>query len=162
MKRKGNGHKVMGVEKKVQENDLQLYNVVVMKTEENQEIDFKKIEEIGTKLRTHGIYQIAPIVIHKDCIKNSFELMFSVNRKVDISVEEMIDFHDKIIFSRCRYYRFLSEENSISSLFEYIKGMMHEENIFFNDIFFVLIPIPNGKVIDVFVPIVEESENEQV
>ncbi len=162
MKRKGNGYKAMGVEKTVQENDLQLYNVVVMKTRKNQEVDFNKIEEIGTNLRKRGIYRTAPIVIHKDCIKNSFELMFSVNRKVDISVEEMIDFHDKIIFSRCRYYRFLSKENSISSLSEYIKGMMHEENIFFNDIFFMLIPIPNGKVIDVFVPIVEESENEQV
>lgn len=39
---------------------------------------------------------------------------------------------------------------------------MYKENITFHDIFFMLIPIPNGKVIDVFVPIVEESENEQV
>lgn len=160
MQRKGNGYKAM--ERKVQENDLQLYNVVVMKTGENQEIDFNKIEEIGTKLRKRGIYRTAPVVIHKDCIKNSFELMFSVNRKIDISVEEMIDFHDKIIFSRCRYYRFLSEENSISSLSEGIERTMEEEGILFHDIFFMLISIPNGKVIDVFVPIVEESENEQV
>lgn len=88
--------------------------MVVIKTGENQEIDFNKIEEIGTKLRTHGIYRTTPVVIHKDYLKNSFELMFSVNRKVDISAEEMVDFHDKIIFSRCRYYRFLSEDNSSS------------------------------------------------
>lgn len=162
MKRKGNGYKAMSVEKKVQENDLQLYNVIVIKAEKNQKIDFNKIEEIGTKLRKSGIYRTAPVVIHKDCIRNSFELMFSVNRKVDISAEEMVDFHDKIIFSRCRYYRFLSEENSISSLSEGIERTMEEEGILFHDIFFMLIPIPNGKVIDVFVPIVEESENEQV
>lgn len=161
MKRKGNGYKAMGVEKKVQENDLQLYNVIVIKAEKNQKVDFNKIEEIGTKLRKRGIYRTAPVVIHKDCIRNSFELMFSVNRKVDISAEEMVDFHDKIIFSRCRYYRFLSEVNSIASLSEGIESMMGED-ILFHDIFFMLIPIPNGKVIDVFVPIVEERENEQV
>lgn len=84
MKRKGNGYKAMGVEKKVQENDLQLYNVIVIKAEKNQKVDFNKIEEIGTKLRKSGIYRTAPVVIHKDCIRNSFELMFSVNRKVEI------------------------------------------------------------------------------
>lgn len=161
MKRKGNGYKAMGVEKTVQENDLQLYNVVVMKTRKNQEVDFNKIEEIGTNLRKRGIYRTAPIVIHKDCLKNSFELMFSVNRKIDIFAEEMVDFHDQIIFSKCRYYRFLSEENSLFSLSESIERMMGD-GILFHDIFFMLIPIPNGKVIDVFVPIVEESENEQV
>ena len=56
MQRKENGYKAM--ERKVQENDLQLYNVVVMKTGENQEIDFNKIEEIGTKLRKRGIFKL--------------------------------------------------------------------------------------------------------
>lgn len=88
--------------------------------------------------------------------------MISVNKKVELRIKDVINFYDKLIFSRCKYYRVLSEENSISSISECIEKIMYKENITFHDIFFMLIPIPNGKVIDVFVPIVEESENEQV
>lgn len=146
----------------VSEMDLQLYNVIVVKTGQNQEVDLQKVEEIGTKLKKSGIYRIAPVVIHKDCMKNSLELMISVNKKVELRIKDVINFYDKLIFSRCKYYRVLSEENSISSISECIEKIMYKENITFHDIFFMLIPIPNGKVIDVFVPIVEESENEQV
>lgn len=69
MQRKGNDYKTMSVEKKVQKNDLQLYNVIAIKAEKNQKVNFNKIEEIGTKLRKSGIYRTAPVVIHKDCIK---------------------------------------------------------------------------------------------
>lgn len=35
----------------VSEMDLQLYNVIVVKTGQNQEVDLQKVEEIGTKLK---------------------------------------------------------------------------------------------------------------
>ena len=80
----------------VSEMDLQLYNVIVVKTGQNQEVDLQKVEEIGTKLKKSGIYRIAPVVIHKDCMKNSLELMISVNKKVELHIKE---FYQKKIVS---------------------------------------------------------------
>lgn len=76
----------------VSEMDLQLYNVIVVKTGQNQEVDLQKVEEIGTKLKKSGIYRIAPVVIHKDCMKNSLELMISVNKKVELHIKDVINF----------------------------------------------------------------------
>ena len=50
----------------VSEMDLQLYNVIVVKTGQNQEVDLQKVEEIGTKLKKSGIYRIAPVVIRSE------------------------------------------------------------------------------------------------
>lgn len=140
------------------ENTLELRNVFIYKCKEMDPEDLSELEILTGRLRSIGIYLTGPLILHKHIGKEKqFEIWMSMNGMLKAQTELMAEFCDKILYTRCLYSRAILENKNIETVSEEMEDYLKDKKFTYHDIFYAIIPIPNGKVIDIYIPIVGEQ-----
>lgn len=146
---------------KVKKCSLELYNVFIYKGKEKSIMDMDELSRRGMELRKEGIYLTGPVIIHK-CIREeiSYEIWFPMNRMKKLENTEDGYFCDRIVYTDCLFTRTILENSSIESASEEMENGLKQEGTAYRDIFYAIIPIPGGKVVDIYIPVQGETRDE--
>ncbi len=146
---------------KVKKCSLELYNVFIYKGKEKSIMDMDELSRRGMELRKEGIYLTGPVIIHK-CISEeiSYEIWFPMNRMKKLENTADGYFCDRIVYTDCLFTRTIPENTSIESSSEEMENDLKQEGTAYRDIFYAIIPIPGGKVVDIYIPVQGETWDE--
>lgn len=140
------------------EGTLELKNVFVYRCREMNLENLSELEALAGRLRSIGIYLTGPMILHKQIGKEKqFEIWMPMNGMPKAQAELRAEFCDKISYTRCLYSRVILENGNIEKSSVEMEDYLKEKKFVYHDIFYAIIPIPNGKVIDIYIPIMGEQ-----
>lgn len=145
----------------MKKSSLELYNVYIYKGKEVNIVDMDELSRIGMDMRKEGIYLTGPVIIHKKVKKEmSYEIWLPMNGIKKLRNESDGYFCDRVVYTDCLFTRTILENTNIESASEEMENQLKQEGIVYSDIFYAIIPIPGGKVVDIYIPVQGEMKDE--
>lgn len=146
---------------KIKKNNLELYNVFIYTGKEKSIMDMNELSGLGMELRKEGIYLTGPVIIHKNISNEiSYEIWLPMNRMKNLENKTDGYFCDRVVYTDCLFSRTILENTSIESVSEEMENSLKQEGTAYSDIFYAIIPIPGGKVVDIYIPVQGEAQDE--
>lgn len=146
---------------KVKKCSLELYNVFIYKGKEKSIMDMDKLSGLGMELRKEGIYLTGPVIIHKNISSEiSYEIWLPMNRMKNLENKTDGYFCDRVVYTDCLFTRAILEDANIENSSEKMESYLKQEGTAYSDIFYAIIPIPGGKVVDIYIPVQGETQDE--
>lgn len=119
-----------------------------------------KIKELKVYLLSQGLYSTSPVIyrIFEENMEDmKMELIIQLNRKVDSIDTDMCTYKKDIQYNQCFYIRYLDGEYTSGQIQKLFKDEAEKENVQIESPYFIVIPLPDGKVLDVYAPIKGEE-----
>lgn len=115
-----------------------------------------KIRELKIYLLSQGLYSTSPVIyrILEEKMKNmKMELIIQLNREVDSIETEMYTYKKEIKYKQCFYIRYLAGEYTSEQIQKLLRDKAEKENVQIESPYYIVLPLPDGKVLDVYAPI---------
>lgn len=139
------------------EKKLQLYNVFSIKDVAGK-VDAKKyFDNLEHTLLQNGIYTTGPKIVRRKNVgeKKEIQIYIPLNDKVNTAEDNRMQFFEEMQYNRCLFKRVIGEGDNISRAEDELIRQAYAENMEIDTegCLFVILPIPDGNVIDIYLPV---------
>ncbi|MEF9917394.1 MAG: hypothetical protein RR746_08560 [Lachnospiraceae bacterium] len=140
---------------RIQQKRLEMQRVIKIRAEEKIENVLDMIKEIKEALLSKNLYSTSPIVFQysKEAEVAKLDLYLQLNREFKIESNEQISYMDSLVYENCLYARYLPEEYTGEIMENILQNKAKEDGFTIDSLFYVIIPIPGGRVMDIYAPI---------
>lgn len=141
---------------KILSRRFELHYVVIAEVKGTFEECMQEIDRIKSELLENDLYTSNPViyrVVNTEPARVTIELVFQLNKGFEPEEGTGFKYRDRLVYKDCLYTRYFVGEYSNLQVEKALRSVADSNNVNMQAPYYVNIPIPGGKVIDVYAPI---------
>lgn len=135
---------------------FELHYVVQAEVKGSFEVCMNKMKDIKSKLLEEDLYTTNPVIYRvtdKDPSNATMQLVFHLNKGYEPEEGSELIYKDKLVYEECLYTRYFAGQYTQIQVESELKSAAEKNNLKLQEPYYVNIPIPGGRVVDVYAPI---------